>query len=146
MFNIMKRIKSKKYIFLDHTADIKFRAFGKSLEEAFVNSAKATFKFTTDEKIRLKIKKTVKTKGKDFESLLYNFLEELLFLFDSENFILSKIKNIKIDKKKFSLTAEILGDKTDNYQMHLHIKAVTYNDMFIKKEGERWIVQVVLDI
>ena len=32
-----------KYKYLDHTADAKFQAFGKSLEEAFENAALAAF-------------------------------------------------------------------------------------------------------
>ena len=33
----------QKYKFLEHTADIKFQAFGKSLEEVFSNCAYAMF-------------------------------------------------------------------------------------------------------
>ncbi|MEK6820605.1 MAG: archease, partial [Nanoarchaeota archaeon] len=76
-----------KFKFLEHTADMKFQAFGKSLEEAFVNSALA-MKEAISGKIRVKsrIKKKIMVKGKDKESLLYNFLEEILFLLDSEGF------------------------------------------------------------
>ena len=41
-----------KYKFLEHTADIKFQAFGKSIEKAFVNSAKAIVKTIYSKKIK----------------------------------------------------------------------------------------------
>ncbi len=136
----------KKFKFLEHTADIKFRAFGKSLEEVFENSALALKKILTEnKKVKSKIKKNIDVKGKDYESLLYNFLEEFLVLFDSEGFVLSEIKDIKI-RKDLRLKAKIIGDKAENYQISEHIKAITYNDMFVKKKDSEWVAQVVVDV
>ncbi|MAH03415.1 hypothetical protein CMI39_01365 [Candidatus Pacearchaeota archaeon] len=135
----------RKFKFLEHIADIKFLAYGKDIEEVFENSALAMFNSMSDEKIKEKKKFKIIVKGKDFESLLYNFLEELLFLLDSENFFLSRINSIKINKKKLKLEAEIFGDNAKNYEIHIDIKAVTYNEMFVKKQKNKWITQVVLD-
>ena len=135
-----------RFKFLEHTADIKFQAFAPTLEELFKNSASAMFGSMHDGKIKSAIKKKIKVKGKDKESLLYNFLEELLFLFDSEGFFPAKFSKIKIDKKKLILEAEILGDNSKNYEIHLDVKAVTYNEMFVKKEKNKWVAQVVVDV
>jgi SHS2 domain-containing protein len=86
----------KKFKILEHTADGKFQAYGSSLEKAFENSALAMLSLMTKDKIKEKIKKKIKVRGRDIEQLLYNFLEQFLFLLDSEGFILAKIKNIKI--------------------------------------------------
>lgn len=151
-----------KYKYLEHTADIKFQAFGKTLAEAFENSAYAMFNAMHEGRVAGKLKKKIKVKGKDLESLLYNFLEELLFLLDSENFFLSKIK-VKIDEKKLLLEAEAFGDEAKNYEIHLDVKAVTYNEMFVKQEKaklfgvpktkkflrqekNKYICQVVIDV
>lgn len=134
-----------KFKFLEHTADVKFQAFGSSLEKAFENSALAMFNHMYEGKVKERIKKKFKVVGKDFESLLYNFLEELLFLLDSEFFFLSKIK-VKIDKKKMELNAQVSGDIAKNYKANVDVKAVTYNEMFVKKQGNRFICQVVLDV
>jgi SHS2 domain-containing protein len=93
------------------------------------------------------LKKKIKVNGKDMESLLYNFLEELLFLMDSKNFFLSKAK-VKIDEKsgEHELTAELYGDKAGNYSISLDVKAVTYNSMFVRREKGKWICQVVIDV
>jgi len=135
----------KKFKFLEHTADMKFQAYGKSLEEAFSNSALA-LKETIAEKIKIKekIKKKIKINAKDNEGLLYRFLEQFLFLLDSENFLFSKIKKIKIKDNK--LEAEVYGDNASNYKFTNTVKAVTYNQMFVRKQGNKFIIQVVLDV
>ena len=134
----------EKFKFLEHTADIKFQAFGKSVEEVFENSALAMSNAMYDGKVEKKKKIKIKVEGKDFESLLYNFLEEFLFLFDSKNFLFGEVKNLRIDK--FKLESEVLGDKASNYNFTRDVKAVTYNEMFVKKQNNKWIAQVVLDV
>ena len=136
----------KKFKFLEHTADVKFQAFGKTLEKAFENSALA-LKETISGKIKVKnkVKKKFEIKGKDNESLLYNFLEEFLFLLDSEDFLFSKINKIKIKDNK--LICKISGDKASSYKFSNDVKAVTYNSMFVRQEKKGgWICQVVLDV
>ena len=133
----------EKYRFLEHTADIKFRAFGRTIEEAFKNSALALIKAMCKEKIRGKLKEKIIVKGKDKENLLYNFLEELLFLLDTKNLFLSSVK-VKI--KGLELTGEIKGDDAKNYPVSLDVKAVTYSQMFVKQTSGKFICQVVLDV
>ena len=63
-----------------------------------------------------------------------------------EDFLLAGIENIKIDKQNFKLSATIIGDKASNYKFSNHVKAITYNEMFVKKQKNKWIVQVVIDV
>ncbi len=144
------------YKFLEHTADVKFLTEGKTLEEAFKASALALKETILKEKIEIKEKqeKEFQVYGKDYESLLYNFLEEFLYLLDAEDFLLSEIKKIEIKKskhRKYILKAEVKGDKASRYKFTNDVKAITYNDMFVKqveKKGkeEKFICQVVLDV
>ena len=131
------------YKFLKHTADIKFRAYGKTIEKAFENSALAMFNAMYLGKIKPMSKKNIQIKSKDKESLLYGFLEELLVLLDSKNFFLSKA-SVSIDDNE--LKAVLFGDNAKNYPINLQVKAVTYNNMIIKKTRDRWMCQVVLDV
>lgn len=136
----------KKYKYLEHTADIKFQAFGKTLGKAFENSALAMFNAMYDGKVRKRIKKIIKVSGRDLESLLYKFLEEFLFLMDSEGFFMASCK-VKIKQGKiYELYAEAMGDEAKNYPISLDVKAVTYNNMFVRKEKDKYICQVVLDV
>lgn len=134
--------------FLEHTADIKFQASGKSIEEAFENSALAMFNTMSDKKIKSAIKKEIKITGNDLENLLYTFLEELLFLLDSKNFFISrtKLKITDYKKKNLILKAKLFGDNAKKYETKMDVKAVTYNEMFVKKIGKNWVCQVVIDV
>jgi len=134
----------EKFKLIEHTADIKFQAFGKSLEEVFKNSALAVSKSILNEELKGKVVKKIKVSGKDDERLLYEFLEEILFLFDSKNFLVTDIKSIEI--KGEELKAELIGLNAKGYEMDNHVKAVTYNEMFIEKQGNKFVAQVVLDV
>lgn len=135
-----------KYKFLPHTADVKFRAYGKTLAEAFKNCAYALTDTITDhKKVKPVVEKTISVKSENQESLLYDFLEQFLILLDSKDFLLNKIKKLNI--KDNSLTATLAGDtKPEKYKIDTHIKAVTYQEMFIKKEKGQYVIQVILDI
>ena len=75
-------------------------------------------------------------------------MEELLFLIDTENFLLNHVEEIVIHEKegKYFLEAIAIGDKADNYETNGDIKAVTYNEMEIKEEKGKVMVQIVLDL
>lgn len=137
------------YHFLDHTADVKFVAEADTLENVFIESAKALQESICGKIIILEQQtKEIQVEGTGLENLLYKFLEEFLVLLDSEDFLLSNIKTIEIDQNSFKLKATISGDKTENYKFTNDVKAVTYNEMFIKfnEEKKLWQTQVVLDV
>ena len=134
-----------KFKFLEHTADIKFQAFGKTKEEAYKNSVLALKKVIYGKlKVNEKIKKIIEIVGEDDESLLYNFLEEFLFLLDSENFLVSNVLSVKFSGNK--LVAEVIGDDSGNYSFTNDVKAITYNQMFVIEEKGEWVIQCVLDV
>jgi len=135
-----------KYKYLSHTVDAKFVAFGKDLEEVFRNSALAMFNILgKTEKVEVTKTKKIKINAKNLEALLYDFLEELLFLLETEDMFIYDIKKIEINEK-FELTAIVEGDKLINYELSGDIKAVTYNDMSINKTNKGYEATVVVDI
>ena len=138
----------QKFVFLEHTADVKFQAFGKTIEECFENCALAMIASQYKGKIKaIKKKKKIKVKGKDNESLLYNFLEGILFLVDSKRFLVSKVKvKMKESGKEKILEAELFGDDIKNYKISWDVKAITYNEMFVRKEKNKYTAQVVIDV
>jgi len=136
-------MKNKRFEFLEHTADIKIRAQGKTVNEVFENCALAISNFLSRGKpIKAKIKKKIKIEGTDDESLLYSFLDELVFLLDAENFVVAKA-SVKIKGSK--LEATLSGDKAKNYDLD-HIKAATYAEMYVKKTKSGFEAQFVMDV
>jgi SHS2 domain-containing protein len=135
----------KDYEFLEHSADVKFRAFGKSIEEAFVNSAKALFETIYGGlKVKQKIKKEFVVEGDEIRGLLYSFLEEFLFLLDSEGLVFSRVDVKKIDKFKFDVVC--YGDFAKNYGFSNDVKAITYSDMIVELKSGVWVIEGVFDV
>lgn len=129
--------------FLDHTADIKVRVHGRTLNEIFANSVKAISQYVSgDQKIESKKGKVMEVKGTDNESLLYNFIDEILYLIDAEYFIPVKAE---ITLRGNNLKAELYGDSTKKYNLD-HIKSATYAEMSIKKLKDTWEAIFVLDV
>jgi SHS2 domain-containing protein len=142
-----------EYEMLDHTSEAKFRAYGKTLEEAFANAAKAMFAVMINPKeVKGVIQKdiSVEIKG-DKKALLYDFLEELIILTDSEGFLLHDVE-VQINASeegsgKITLTAKCTGDKVgEQYDASGHVKAATYDEMIIEGTPEGWMIQVVVDV
>ena len=135
----------KQFEFLEHTADIKFRAYGKSLDELFENCVLAFSEYISrGEGIKSKTKKEIKLEGQDNESLLSKFLDELIYLIDADGFVTARAK-VKIVGKK--LSAILYGDIVKNYNDLDQVKAATYAEMYIKKKKDKtWECQVVLDV
>ena len=97
-------------------------------------------------KIKFNEIKKIKIESKNKESLLYDFLERLIVLIDSDNFIGGKLNKLKISEDITKLEAEISGDDISNYNTHGDIKAATYADMeIVEKEGKCYAI-VVLDV
>ena len=133
------------YRFLSHTADVKFRADGSSLEEMFLSAAEALNETIRGEiKILEQQEKTFEIEGTDRESLLYNFLEEFLFLLDAEDFLTFSVKSIKVEDGKINCT--VIGDKADHYKFTNDVKAITYSEMFVREKDGGYECQVVLDV
>lgn len=133
------------YVFLEHMADIKFRAGGSTIEEMFISAADALNEtIRGDIKILEQKEKNFEVESKDMESLLYNFLEEFLFLLDAEDFLVARVKSVLIEGDK--LKCVVVGDSAENYKFTNDVKAVTYNDMFVRENEKGWECQVVLDV
>jgi SHS2 domain-containing protein len=135
------------YEFLEHTADVMFEAKGKDLNELFVECSKALNEtIHGDVNTVEQIKKDIKIEAKDLEGLLYKFLEEYLFLLDSENLIFDKLENLKIDDDSFILKATLIGDNAEKYHFTNDVKAITFNSMKIESKKGVFSTKVLLDV
>jgi SHS2 domain-containing protein len=129
--------------FLDHTADIKFRVSAKTEENLFEETAVAFCEYVIGKKKNVNgKKKSISIEGDDRCELLCNFVDELIFLLDSDGFISFSAK-VKFTKK--GLNAELLGDDAKKYDIN-QVKAATYAEMYVKKISGGWEAQVVLDV
>ena len=139
-----------KYKFFDHTADVLFEAYGKTLNELFENSALALEETQTNLKdIKEKTKKTITLKNESVEMLLFDFLQELIFLKDSRKLLFSKFKvKVKKDKENYILNSEAFGEKINpkKHELKVDVKAVTLHQFKVEKKKDKWVARIILDI
>ena len=143
----------KRYEFFDKTADAKFKAYGATLEDCFANALEAmtSIMFKPEEILEYEFDKEEReiiVEGANLEALLYNFLEEAIFLLSAESFVgLSEKVLIKELDEGFKLKAILKGTQSINIENHGEVKAVTYNEMHVKLNDEGlYECQVVVDL
>ncbi len=131
----------------DHTADTIVHAKGTDLKEAFEQAALGTYQVMTDTSlIEHKITKEVSIKSEDDKSLLFDWIDQLIFLFDTEFFVSNKISIQELSKNnnQFSLKATLEGEEFDinKHSQKSEVKAMTYSFMEV---GENY-VEFTLDL
>ena len=143
----MAREEETKYRYIEHPSDVGFEAYGATLEVLFGNAALAMYSFMTDvEEIETAEERAVTVNAEDLYSLMFDWLDEMLFLFESDSLVMKEF-DIIVDKLQFSITGTCRGGRFDpaKHEAGIIIKAVTYNMMEIKKNGI-WHARVVLDV
>lgn len=126
----------KKFEYFDVTADIGFKSYGKDLNEAFENASLAIFNIISDTSyIDAKIEKSIEITSEDEVSLLYDYLEELLFLHEVEFMLFSQF-DVNIDDN-LHLKATIKGEEInwDKHERKTEIKAITFHKMQVEKSN-----------
>jgi SHS2 domain-containing protein len=134
----------KRFEELSHTADWSFRVYGRTLKELFENAAYAMFELEGihADSLTPEIVRVVQVSGIDYESLLVAWLNELLYLQESnqEGYYYFWVEFLP----KFSLRAQIRGQPLT--KVVKIIKAVTYHNLKIEETPNGWEATVVVDV
>ncbi len=129
-------------------ADVAFEATGKNLTELFQSAAQAVIESLANPKtVKPDIVKEIKMKNKDASKLLFEFLEEIVYLKDKDAIVFHEI-TVKVDEKTMEVAAMLTGDtiKPDEQELHQDVKAVTMHYWLLEKKKNGWKAVVVLDI
>ncbi len=135
------------YEILEHTADEKFRAVGDDLEEAFSETVRAFSEVVGGG--GGEYHHDIEVESENLEALLFDFLDELIFLQDSEGVLVSHAEELEIEdtEEGFRLAATILVDPITSGMTGLDIKGPTYSEMKVDYErGKGWVIETVLDV
>lgn len=132
------------YEVLEHKADLKIRAFGKTKEDLFLNMLKGMSDFQKSDLIKVKkVKRGIEVSSSDPSALLVDFLSEIL-----SSGQINKETYPKVNFKKFTnkeIEAEIFGQKVKRFGED--IKAVTYHELDLhQSEDGIWEATVLFDI
>ncbi|MEN3202777.1 MAG: archease [Atribacterota bacterium] len=138
----------KAFEILDHTADIGLVAWGRSLEELFANAALGMFSLIGAlEKVDGGFATTVSVEGSDYEDLLVTWLNELLYLFEAEEVLLSHFDILELGQ--YYLKAKVSGEPIDfaKHEIFRVVKACTYYEVKVEEvEPGLFRAQVYFDI
>lgn len=135
-----------KYETFDHVADIGIRGYGKSVEEAFENGAKAMFSVMVDiDEVKPVDEERVSCEASDMETLFVEWLNTLLSVAHLGGRLFCNFK-VKITANK--LTGSAWGEKMDVKRHHFmtEVKAATYSMLKVEKEDSGYIAQCVVDV
>ncbi len=157
----------KKYEPIDISGDVGLRAFGKTINEVFINAAEGMYSLITNlDLIREEKNIDITIDSSSVENLLVAWLNELIFHFDTYGFIGKRIvitetspsialpgpgggETNKFSKTQtYTLKAAISGEDFDQsrHESKLLIKAATYHRLRIEKINNIYEAEVIFDI
>jgi len=138
---------TKKYKLIDHTADFGIQVSGTDPGDLFCNAAFALFDLVADIRtIKGENRKKIALTGSDWPDLMVNWLRELLYLWNGNEFL---VKSAKIQKiTAFEISAIL---RYDRYEPRRHaikneIKAVTYHQIQVARSPQGWKAQIIFDV
>ena len=145
----------KDFEMIPHTADIKVRAYGHTMEELFKHALQGMFQSIrphapscSEHEGRivcktLPAKHGIRLESVDKEALLVDFLSYALYLSDVYDEAYFDVDIHKMTAT--SIKAIVKGVKITGFEV-VEIKAVTYNDLKVEYADGMWQAEVVFDI
>jgi len=135
-----------KYRFIDHTADIAFEVFGSSLAELIENATLAFYDaFTFLDQLENGRKEELEVQSDSPDYLLFKWLNELLFLFDTK-FFAAKEVHVEVDEEKLIAKGVMKGGTIRPEIVKTEPKAITFHKFKVEKREDGWYAFVIVDI
>jgi SHS2 domain-containing protein len=132
---------------LEHPADIGFRVYADSLAELFGECARA-LQFIILDPTNIQSNEAIQlsAEGSDYESLLVNWLNEILYYIDSRRLAFHSFEILRLEETCIECTAR--GERRDprKHPAKLAVKAVTYHQLRIAHAAEKWSADVYVDV
>ena len=135
----------RRFRLIEHTADIGLIAYGKTLAEAFANAAYGMFSIIAGlRNVKEVESREVDIAKEDVESLLFEWLNSLIYFFDVDMLLLKRFDIKEFDEHR--LKAVCYGEKYDPTRHHLKlgVKSATYH--MLKVDREKNQVRVIFDV
>ena len=137
----------KTFEIIDHTADIGITSYGTDIKQVFSNTALGLFSLITElDNIKENVQRYIGISSQDRESLLVEWLNELLYIFDVDHIVFKRFEFDDLNERE--LKVKCFGDKINPKQQEIkrEVKAATYHMLSIKKENNGFKAQVIFDI
>jgi SHS2 domain-containing protein len=135
------------YETFDHTADLGLRIRAPDLDTLFAEAGKALFAAIVEnlDSVEPRQQRRIELTGEDREYLLIDWLQELLYCFDSQHLLFSRFQ---VHVGSTGLTAEAWGEPLDRTRHRLlhEVKAITYHGLTVEQSDQGWLAEVIVDI
>jgi SHS2 domain-containing protein len=141
-----------RYEIIEHPADVGFIAYGADLRELFENAAAAMGALACDPQgIEEREQRDVRASGADLESLLFDWLSDLLAIQDGEKIFFRRVNVAEVAGSAghgFTARGVAHGERYDKarHRAGTYIKAVTYHQLCVEQHGHGWKATVYLDV
>jgi SHS2 domain-containing protein len=133
------------------TADVAFRATGKTLDDLFAAAADATTGTMVDDLSTIMNEESIdiSLSHEEVDLLLFDFLNELVFLKDARQLLL-RAQGVAVTRNNsfYSVQAALSGERIDpmRHPLKVDVKAVTLHLFEVKQTAGGWETTVVLDV
>jgi SHS2 domain-containing protein len=131
----------------EHTADLGLRIRAADLDTLFAEAGQALFGTIVEDLQTVRHEKRIEITlaADDREYLLFDWLKELLYHFDSEHLLFGKFE-VYVTAK--GLTGSAWGEPLDRLRHNLEheVKAITYHGLRVAQTGDGWLAEVIVDI
>lgn len=131
--------------FLEHPADIRFECFGKNPQELFESAAQALYAVALrSHRDSVEDSRDISLHADGWEELLVRWLQELLYLLDTERFVASRFDFKRICDNNLYVVAQ--GYSCEPTDREREVKAATYHGLHLAKDGDELRAELVLDL
>ena len=137
----------KPYEVFEHTADVGLHAYGNTLPELFIHAAEGMGSLMVPpEQVRVLVSREIDVEGHDLVSLLIAWLNELIFLFDTEYLLFREFEIETLTETH--LKGRASGEPYDAWRHGLSsaIKAVTWHEAAVKPGDDGYKARIIFDI
>lgn len=132
---------------IDHTADVGLRITADSAPALFSEAAKGMFSLIVRGKPTLATEtRNIRVQAHDWESLLVDWLRELLYLWHSENRRFCEVVSWTVAAHAISAVVQVDTINPASHVIRGEIKAVTYHQIAVETDARRWTAQVIFDV
>jgi SHS2 domain-containing protein len=129
------------YEWIEHTAEVELHVEAESYEAVFHEALAAFAELVSRENGGERVEHDVTAEAQDDATLLAAWLDELVFLAETEDFVPERLERLDVDGTR--LRALVTGHR--GRPAHL-VKAVTYHGLEFARNGGVWWAKVVLDV
>ena len=137
----------RRFEIINHKADIGLAVYGRSLGELMANAAEGMFSLMTDiSRIGNSTVRRIELRNDDEETLLVEWLNELLLVFEVERLLFSSFDvTVEVGNR---LLADCRGEKFNptKHSVNREIKAATYHNLNIVRGADGYSVKIIFDI